>query len=298
MTATARLFAVCIIAASILPAPLSAQSTRYSTWSDPSASGTPGATLDEFIEKLNKLIDEAEKAKAADPVFLQDLRNLANGSKTPWNTVVLDDSFADGNFTTNPVWEVLSGEYFIETGWGLRNKLITAQQTQQSSGSGGDDLAKVLLGQILKRAAGTKGTTSSPTQNLIVTRTQISNAFSVDMEMSSWQPDGRFEVGVFQGQNANIGYRLLYNSGKGVQLHRVGGTGSSVVATSDALTLEDKNFHQITWTRGTDGTMRVHVDGAEVLATSDRAFSDPFDGVRISDTGGDFIIKRITAKGI
>jgi len=298
MTATTRLFAVCIIAACLLPAPLGAQNTRYSTWSNPSASGTPGVTLDEFIEKLNTLIDEAEKAKAADPVFLQDLRNLANGSKTPWNTVVLDDSFADGNFTANPVWEVLSGAYFIETGWGLRNKLITAQQTQQSSGSGGDDLAKAILGQILKRAAGTQGTTSGPTQNLIVTRAQISNAFSLDMEISSWQPDGQFEVGVFQGQNANTGYRLLYNSGKGVQIHRVGSSGSSVVATSDALTLEDKAFHQVTWTRGADGTMRVHVDGTEVLATSDRAFSDAFDGVRISDTGGDFIVKRITVKAI
>ena len=298
MTVAARLFAACIIAASLLPAPLGAQSSRYSTWSDPSASGTPGATLDEFIEKLNTLIDEAEKANAADPVFLRDLRNLANGSKTPWNTVVLDDSFADGNFTANPVWEVLSGAYFIETGWGLRNKLITAQQTQQSSGSGGDDLAKALLGQILKRAAGTQGTATGPTQNVIVTRAPISNAFSVDMEMSSWQPDGRFEIGVFQGQNAGIGYRLLYNSGKGVQLHRVGSSGSSVIATSAALTLEDKNFHQITWTRGSDGAMRVHVDGTEVLATSDRAFSDPFEGLRISDRGGDFIVKRITVKGI
>lgn len=290
-----HLFAAIVAIACLAPSQADAQSSRYSTWSDPSAQG--GEDLKTFIEKLNKLIDAAEKAKAADPVFLQDLRNLANGAKSPWNTVVLDDAFADGNFTANPAWEVLSGEYFIETGWGLRNKLIQ-QQPQQSGGSaGGDDLAKVLLGTILKKATGQQGA-SQPTSNVIVTRTKITNAFQIALELSSWEPDGNFTVGVFQGQAANIGYRLLYTSGKGVQLHRVGNSGSSVVATSEPLTLEDKKFHAITWNRGTDGAMRISVDGKEVISTSDRGFSDPFDGVRISNTSGDFIVKKITAKGI
>lgn len=75
-----RLFVVCIVVACLATSAASAQNTRYSTWSDPSASG-PGATPgvpQAFIDKLNTLIDEAETAKAADPLFLQDLRNLAN----------------------------------------------------------------------------------------------------------------------------------------------------------------------------------------------------------------------------
>lgn len=294
-----RLFAALFVIACLLPAPADAQSSRYSTWSDPSGTGAGGQTLDEFIEKLNKLIDDAEKAKAADPLFLQDLRNLANGAKTPWNTVLLDDSFADGNFTANPVWEVMSGEYFIETGWGLRNRLITAvQENQQQSGNSGDELAKAILGTILQRATKSQPAATQPTSNIILTRVPVSNAFSLDVEVSSWEPDGMFDVGVFQGQSANLGYRLLYASGKGVQLHRIGSSGSSVIATSEPLSLEDKKFHAISWTRGSDGTMRVTVDGTEMIATSDRAFSDPFEGVRISNTSGDFIVKRITAKGI
>lgn len=291
-----RLFAVTVIMICLTVSGLSAQSSRYSSWSDPSNPGTDNTSLESFIEKLNKLIDDAEKAKAADPVFLQDLRNLANGADTPWKNIVLDDSFADGNFTANPVWEVLSGEYFIETGWGLRNKLITAQQDQQASG-GGDDIAKVLLGQILKRATGAQSTTT-PTRNVIVTRTKISNAFALEFEMSSWVADSHFEAGVFQGQKADIGYRLLYVSGKGLQLHRVGSSGSSVVATSDAVSLEDKQFHKIVWTRGTDGAMRIILDGKDMITVTDRAFSDPFDGVRISNSAGDFIIKRISVTGI
>ena len=198
-----RLFTVCIVVACLCATAVHAQNTRYSTWSNP-ADSSPGANPgvpQAFIDKLNTLIDEAEKANAADPVFLQDLRNLATGAVNPWNTVVLDDAFADGNFTANPAWDVLSGEYFIETGWGLRNRLITAQQSQQSSGNSGDDLAKAIFGQILQRATGAQGTTSStPGENIIVTRTAISNAFSLDVEMSSWQADSHFEVGVFSGR--------------------------------------------------------------------------------------------------
>lgn len=293
-----RLLVFVVFVICLAPLSLNAQNTRYSTWADPSGTTGGDDSLPAFIEKLNKLIDEAEKAKAADPVFLRDLRNLARGAVTPWNTVLLDDSFTDGNFTANPVWEVLSGEYFIETGWGLRNRLITAQQTQQSSSGGGEDLAKVLLGQILKRATGTQSGNAGPTQNVIVTRTAISNAFALELEMSSWLAESHFEAGVFQGANADIGYRLLYVGGKGLQLHRVGSSGSSVIATSDPVTLEDKAFHKISWTRGTDGAMHVSLDGKEMISTTDRAFSDPFDGVRISDSGGDFIVKRIALKGI
>lgn len=116
-----RLFIAAFMILALTTSTLNAQSTRYSSWSDPAAaSGSAGqASLQDFIERLNKLIDDAEKAKAADPVFLKDLRALASGATNPWKTTLLDDSFADGNFTANPVWQVLSGEYFIETGWGL-----------------------------------------------------------------------------------------------------------------------------------------------------------------------------------
>lgn len=291
-----------LLAAAILliasPVALEAQDTRYSTWSDPQASAAAdtNAEMQGFIARLNTLIDEAEKAKAADPVFLKDLRALASGAAQPWNTVALDDAFNDGNFTANPVWQVLAGAYFIETGWGLRNKLIQAQPAQ-SSASGGDDLAKALLGQILKRATGQPNTATTVAENLIVSRAKITNAFQLDFEVSSWVAESHLEVGLFQGEQAATGYRLLYISGKGLQLIRIGSSGSSVLATSAPLTLEDKKSHPVIWTRSGEGVMRVSVDGAEIMTATDRAFSDPFDGVRISDRGGDFIIKRITAKG-
>lgn len=293
-----------LVALVLMASAATAQSTRYSTWSDPNNPGANAnnAQMQEFLERLNKLVDEAEKARAADPIFLRDLRDLANGYTRPWNKVVLSDNFGDGDFTQNPVWQVMAGEYFIETGWGLRNRLITKVQSsnETQSGNSGDDLAKAILGTILKRATGTPtAQETAPGENAIITRVSVSNAFAIDFEMSSWVADNHFEIGVFQGDAAQIGYRLLYVSGKGMQLQRVGNRGSSVIATSSQpIAIEDKAFHRIEWTRAKDGTMRVSLDGAEIMTAVDRGFSDPFDGVRISDRGGDHIIKQITVQGL
>lgn len=291
----AFIFALALLA---LPQGLLAQS-RYSTWSNPDS--TAGASADTqlraFRDHLNKLVDEAEKSKAADPLFLKDLRNLANGTSQPALRILFEDTFADGDFSANPAWEVLSGAYFIESGWGLRNRISTAGTQTQSTNSG-EEFAKVLLGQILQRAAGSQGQTQASTENVIVSRAAISNAFTLEVEMSSWIADNHFEIGVFQGQDAKKGYRLLYVSGKGLQLLRVGTSGTGVVATSNkALTLEDKKYHVVNWKRSADGTMNVSVDGSELIATNDRGFSDPFDGVRFSDQGGDIIVKRVNITG-
>ena len=282
----------------VAPLPAAAQDTRYSSWRDPNAATAQNGDLDAFVKKLNALIDEAEKARAADPVFLRDLRALAAGVNNGLPKTVLDDSFSDGDYTRNPAWEVLSGAYFIEAGWGLRNKILQSQpQTATSKSSSGEEFAKVLLGTILKQAAGVKDTQGA-TENTIATRVAISNAFAVTFEMSSWLADSHFEAGVFQGKDAKAGYRVVYESGKALQLHRIGASGSNVVQTSaTTLTLEDKKYHTVEWTRGADGTMTVRVDGTEYLRVVDRGFSDPFDGLRFSDKGDDFIVKRVTVKG-
>lgn len=289
-------FVAAALAFALVPMSAQAQTSRYNAWSDPAAQAAAATDLQTFRDRLNKLIDEAEKARAADPNFLLDLRKLANGVTDPYPTTLLDDAFTDGNYTANPTWQVLSGEYFIESGWGLRNRILS-QQSQTAQINSGDDLAKALLGGIIKRAAGVPNT-QSVSENVIATKTPIPNAFSVALEVSSWQPDGHFEAGVYQGQDTAIGYRLIYATGKTLQLVRVGSRGSSVLQTSNkTFALEDKKSHALAWTRSADGTMKVTLDGTEVLSVVDRGFSDPFDGLRLSDKGGDFIVKRVTVKG-
>ena len=60
------------------------------------------------------MVDDAEKARAADPQFLRDLRGLAQGSDRPWRIQLLNDDFGDGDFTRNPSWTVTAGKYWVD----------------------------------------------------------------------------------------------------------------------------------------------------------------------------------------
>ena len=290
-----------------LPLVASAQTPKYSTWSDPSkpsAQASSNAEVKAFVDKLNKLINDAEKAKAADPVFLKDLRGLANSYSTPALRTVFNETFEDGNYTQGPTWNVNSGAYFIESGWGLRNKILETGQTAQTENkvNSGEDLAVALLGSFLQQATGAQQQKAAPAaqaqENLITSPVRISNAFSMALDFSSWVANGHFEVGVFQGGNATTGYRVLYRSRQPLQLIKVGSKGQSVIAQSNtALSIEDKKFHAMQWSRSADGHMVVIVDGTEMIRITDRSFSDAFDGIRISDQGGDFIVKRVVVDG-
>ena len=136
--------------------PVRAQ-TKYSTWSKPNRGPGPGTTRD-MIKRLDKLIDAAEKARAADPAFLRDLRDLARSydaaASLPANRTVLSDDFADGDFTANPVWTVSTGRYWVERGWGLRSAISVVdpnqqQQQQPSKKDRNRDAAIALLGAML-----------------------------------------------------------------------------------------------------------------------------------------------------
>lgn len=294
----------------LLASPLAtlAQTTKYSTWSDPSqpSAQTAGNTeVKTFADKLNRLINDAEKAKAADPIFLKDLRALANSYSTPVLHTVFSETFEDGNYTQAPTWNVVSGAYFIENGWGLRNRILATEQPAQTENknNSGEDIAIALLGSILQQATGGQQQQAAPLaqaqENLITSSVRLSNAFTMTLDFSSWLDNGHFEAGVFQGGNATTGYRILYKSGQPLQLIKVGSKGKSTIAQSNTLlSIEDKKFHSVKWSRATDGQMIVTIDGTEMIRVTDSSFSDAFDGIRVSDQGGDFIVKRIAIDGV
>ncbi|MBC8268548.1 MAG: hypothetical protein H8E36_07365 [Rhodospirillaceae bacterium] len=281
---------------------------KYSAWSNPDGSG---GTTKELVDKLNALIDEAEKSRAADPVFLRDLRALTSGFAVPENVApkdvsVLSDDFSDGDFNTNPVWTVNEGRFWIEKDWGLRSAITpgdtTAPEPEKKASS--KDLAIAIFGAVLKKATKSK---SEPTQNTaakpqvatIHSTAAIANAFTIVFELSSWQPQGRFDIGPFQGTDTGSGYRLSYAPGGSLAIHRVSSRGSSVVKQGASLVpLEDQKFHTIQWSRDSSARMTVSIDAKVVLSTTDRSFSDPFQGIVISNRGGDYIIKRIAVSSI
>ena len=291
-----------IVLPTLLAAPATAQN-KYQKWSNPDEHS--------FADKLNALIDDAEKSRAADPSFLKDLRALAesaSGKQAPASrqafTKVFSDDFADGEFERNPAWTVSSGRYWVEAGWGLRSSVTaeTATTEEQPRKMTKRDKAFAILGAVLNQAAGAKGgsagTTAAsapPTAAAIHARTAVANAFKIEFSLSSWLPEGQFDLGPYQGTAQELGYRLRYQPGGALSLLRVSGSGSAVIArAAQPVALEDKKSHAVEWSRDAAGRMVVSIDGKQVIDASDTGFRDAFQGITIGNQGGDYIIKNIT----
>ena len=299
-------FLIGLFVFALVSAPASAEE-RYSPWSgaEPSASADR-ERLQGFVDRLNTLIDEGEKARAADPRFLRDLRGLARGYDRPWRKLALAEDFRDGNFTAGPAWTVTAGRYWVEGGWGLRSKVdpaATQPQQQQQEKLSERDAALAILGTILGQGAGQgKGGGSAATgvaaAAAIHTGVRITNAFAIEIELSSWLGQGRLEFGPYQGADRGSGYRLAYTPGGALELLRVSPWGSSVIErVAGPVTLEDKKAHRIEWTRRPDGAMAVALDGKALFTTVDRGVTGPFDGFLMVNRGGDYILKRLAVYG-
>jgi len=290
----------------------SAQSGSYNKWQNPDRTAESDAKLQTFTDKLNTLIDKAEKAQAASPQFLRDLRDLARGYDRPWRHVVLNDTFRDGNFTADPVWQVSVGEYWIEQGWGLRTSVdpsAKAAAQPETKRLSGEDAAAALFGSILNQAIGGKKKKHQPPQPkvpseaAIHSNVNISNAFALSMNMSTWTTKGRIEFAIFQGKfsgsSASPGYRLVYQPEGRLELHRVTSRGRSIIDSTNKIpSLTDKKFHDLNWVRHADGRMAVSIDGTTLLKAPDRGFRDTFSGLAIINSGGDYIFKSIRVDGV
>lgn len=282
--------------------------TRYGSWAPPGATAgataTTDAKLESLLKELKALVAEAEKARAADRLFLRDLKDLAARYENPWTQRQLFDDFSDNELMRNPTWSITSGEYWVEQGYGLRSRSTAAPAARQERKVSKEEMAISILGAVLSGAAknggGTATTTTTPKAQpaVIETQARISNAFAFNMQFSSWKAEGAFEAAVTQGVSG-AGYRVVYTPGQSpkLELVRVTSRGRGIVDSKTVTALEDNKIHTLGWTRGADGTMTVSVDGAAVLNARDTAFRDPFSGLAIVNAGTDIIVKSVEVLG-
>ncbi|WP_460019403.1 hypothetical protein [Magnetospira thiophila] len=276
--------------------PALAQSSRYQSWQDPSAGGS-SATLQDFVARLRQLVDEAEKAKAADPQFLYDLRALADSQDRPTTRLLIDDSFADGDFTQNPTWVVTAGRYWVESGYGLRSSVLAQpEQPQAQQKMSNEQKALALFGAVLGARTQPQQAAEAPASSAdIQLDTAIGNAFTLRLEVAAWKPDGRLEFGPGQKNSGNGGYRLAYGAGGRWELLRVGSRGSSVVdVTPTPYSIEDNKVHVVEWRRDKGGVMSVTLDDQPILKVTDMGYRDSFDRLLVVNRGGDFTLRRVT----
>ncbi len=294
------------------------------TWSLPAAAqgeaAGGGKPLQALIKELKSELERGERERLIDPWYLRDLRQVLSRYEWPWGKRLFGDDFSGRGPQPDPPWRVTAGEVLIDWRYGLRSVVKPARRAaakEETKTSEKDEMAK-LFGQILRQTLEGEGgrqaarepaaPPAEPGFAAAIAPVKITNAFALRLEMTSRalpevaQP--RFEFGPYQGADASAGYRLAYRPGAAagtpsLELLRLSprGTVSTVELYDKALKLEDGQVHVVEWTRDGDGRMVVRVDGAEVMSVIDRSFRDPFDGVALVNSGGDFALRRITVDG-
>jgi len=291
-----------------------AQDRHYSSdWGNPDRQvqvpATPGraADLDAIIGELKSLTREAERRRAADPNFIADLKALARRYSWPWNRLVVQDDFRDGDLSNNPAWTISAGSFDVRNG-GLVGTAERHDQNRsdQPRRQSGDDIAQQLLGGLLRDIARRKQPDSNepvynrPESARIYLKKPIPNRFAIQLTMLSLNsPGGRFEFGVGQGEAA-AGYYLRYNAGASPALSLVKKTarGRAVIdAVTEPLSLEDGRPHTLLVTRDKTGDMTVTVDGKVRLRVRDQSFRSPFDRFVIINRGGAYTTRSVAIHG-
>jgi hypothetical protein len=288
-------------------------SSRYQTWRPPGENVQPQPADDErmqsMIDELNQLIDDADKVRAADRRFIEDLRKVVNQYDWPWRKLVMNEDFTDGRMAKDSNWNIVSGNFQLERGLGLHSDIQISQSGQQqtSERDSREDAATLLLGAILDQAFNEKQAKSddAPDQRnadraVIVSKKTVSNAFAIDLNIDTRSTQGRFEIGVYQGSAAGPGYRLVFlpGSGASVELQRVSSRGKSIIDVADKISATGDRIHQLQWTRTKHGNMKITLDGKTILESADRSFKDAFTGIVLINEEGEFSVKQLSVQGV
>jgi hypothetical protein len=120
-----------------------AEDIPYAPWQAQVQTGT----MPELVKNLRALIDKAERDKAANPLFLKDLRTLADqygGPVAGWPVKLLYDDFQDGQYTSNPAWTVTAGQWQVAN-VGSSPALFSQVQLPNANGQNSNKAADVLL---------------------------------------------------------------------------------------------------------------------------------------------------------
>ncbi len=279
--------------------------SRYGAWQG----GAGGGSLEDLVAELRRLTREAEEARAADPRFLRDLKDLADRFHRPWPRELLFDDFRDGDYRRDPQWTVQGGVFRADPRRGLlldtpapAAAAPPPDRGEEGQGDPGAELAMALLGSLMDRNRDDRGEKAAPParreqeEGLIHTRVAVPNAYALQARLAVAEAGGALEFGVFQGRPGGPGYRLALAPGDGgsVELLRVGSRGTAVVERARA---DVRGEVELQWTRGEDGRMRVELDGKALIDTVDRGFRDPFIGLQVRQQGGRYWLREVTLLG-
>jgi len=255
-----------------------------------------GGNASPAIKDLNTIVEDGVRGHRADRRVLEALQDLVARYDQPVQRIVAEDTFADGNFTRNPTWQVVSGRFWLGRGEGLRSQVQASSLNQKSSSK--EELGLAVLGALLGRASAQQQ--SGPATILLPVT--IGPSFSIETELLSGQKPGELSLGIYRGNNTAVSLRLTYRPGNTPSLvvtrHRQGRV-LTLANYDQRLNLEDGKSHHVLWTRDRDGRMRVRIDNRELLSTSKSRRGQPqagFEGVFVTNKRGNFGLRFIRIK--
>ena len=260
----------------------------------------------QLVDELKRLTDQAERDRTASYRFIDQLRDLIARYDWPWGRQILFDDFQDGELASNPAWNSDSDAFWVTRSVGLRTQL-SSYASHNGNGNRQQSTKEVLLGILIEGATGQQqgggDSFNAPGRADIYSVVPISNAFAMTIQLSSLgrgKQDGSFEWGPYQGRSIDSGYRLVYQGGDrpALKLVRYRSGMSAIIDLYDqGGLLEDGGIHEISWQRTTNGTMTVTLDGRQIIQVRDRSYRQGFDGISMTNRGGEYGIRSIAVFG-
>ena len=276
------------------------EENKYGQWQ------SPEDNLGNLINDLDRVIEEGTKSRAAHPGFLQDLNRIIDQYRTPQKLIFFADDFADNNFTEKPEWTVKKGLFSIDSYGGLYSSIAIrkpAAEKETEPESEGDRNLRLLFGALNELAGGKRDQEGQDenieTQAMISSASTIANSFTLDFTFRSNANWGSTSIGVFQGDNPQSGYHLVYQASpadnRPMQLirYRYGKPYIIDEVHENSPDLDDGVDHTFQLMRSANGDMVLTVDNLEVMRTSDFSLRDDFAGVVIANNGGSYSYDNI-----
>lgn len=308
-----------------------AQSKTYERWQDPDEQQQPAYETPEHTEKLvrelRQLLRAARRDRAAAPAFLDDveealkrhrkadqalIRNSAQAAApapqpapqpepTPSRFATIEDDFSDGDFTRNPEWKLVRGEFFVARG-GRLFSFVQPQSARRPS-SDSEAIAQIfgtLLGGNQQTQNNQRQESADPAA--IFLPRPITNSFEITAQlMSDVREGGVFELGVYQGRDGEAGYRLQFSDDGKVRMIRVGR--STVVLGTANFQYPPRvggrpGTYEVLWNRNNRGRMQLFINGVGHMTANDQGFRDDWDGFRLVNAEGRHALDAIRIRMI
>ena len=264
-----------------------------------------------LLGELDTLLQKEQFLKSPDPALVKAINKILDRYRPVIHQELLLDSFADGDYTNNPTWEVLSGSFRID-GYGALFSSIAALDDSLQMQKGGVDLERekeqkqmgqfLDLMQTLSNEGKVTPKKKANKQAIIHHHVATPNSFTLSLSFRAGQATGQGEIGLYIDNPETSGYRLLLsadpNVSQSVSLLRYDRGRPRILRGTGGLYLGDGLSHQIKWQRLENGQMHVWVDGVEMLRLRDSSHWNGFSGVVLVNNRGEFAFDNIVLQSM